>query len=135
MLTRRLATPYSKGQFTPLPYNINRPVLDQQPLTDEQIYLTYAITNWCADSDGNKITPIDGSRIISRHYNWRIVNGGFPFLQKLANPNHALTKLVADVLIEVNHQTFFEGKARALHAEYAKEGIIKAPIPPRTTGE
>ena len=102
---------------------------------DEQIYLTYAIANWCADSDGNKMTLIDGSKIISRHYNWRIVKGGFPFLRKLADPNHALTKLVAGIMIEANHKNFFEGKAHEMYMEYAKEGILKPSIPPPITGK
>lgn len=135
MLTRRLAAPYSKGRFTSLPSgNINRPVLNQQPLRDEQIYLIYAIANWCADSAGNKITPRDGSRIISRYYDWRAVKGGFPFLQRLADPNHNLTKLVAGVIMEANHETFFKGKALDLYMKYATEGMVKASTPPPVTG-
>ena len=63
------------------------------------------------------------------------MKGGFPFLRKLADPNHALTKLVAGVMTETNHREFFEGKGHAIYVEYVEEKSLKVPTPPPITGK
>ena len=137
MLTRRFAGPYSKGRLKPLPSGkMNRSVLDQQTLRDEQIYLVQAIANWYADSAGNKIMARNSPKIIRRNYKWSIIKGSFFHTsQKLKDPGYAFTKLVAGCINQVSHKTFLEGKARELDVECSKEGVfnVQAPLPTPVT--
>ena len=97
-------------------------------LRDEQIYLIYAIVNWCKDSKGRNLDADDTVTIVYDHFDYsRVKEPMNRVLKNLTDQNHWVTAMVAERIVEVRHRTFFEGKAHTLHKDYSGQGKLRYP--------